>query len=137
MSDGRWETQGAIYTALTGANVADGRIFAPVLEGYNPPNEGDAYVSIEDGDAISDDCIGVTGLNERIELHVWQRASSYKDVREAISWIRDTLHDKSLTITGSTYAHSLVRSDQVMRDPDGLTLHAVVEVIVQHYSSST
>lgn len=132
MSDGRWETQQAVYDALVAAGIAGGRIFAPVKEGYDPPNATDLYVSIEDGDTAPDDYVGMAGLNERLELHLWQRASSFKAIKQEISAIRDVLHDKVLTVAGQDFAYSQLRSDRVERDPDGLTLHAIIEIIIIH-----
>lgn len=135
MSDGRWEVQTAIYAALVAAGVGTSdTIKSPVPEGYAPPNQTDIYFSIEDGDATDDDCEGMTGLDERIVIHAWHRAQSYKTMKQSISLIRDALHNKQLTVTGQVDAYSLVRSDQIMKDPDGLHLHGVIEVIVLHHS---
>lgn len=133
MSDGRWGVQAAIFTVLSDAGIAGGRIFAPVAENYEPPNGGDIYVSIEDGGDVQDDYECMSGLDERVLLHVWHRATSYKTVKETISAIRDELHDVPLTVTGRT-AYSQVRSTRIEKDSDGLHLHGIVEVIVLHHA---
>lgn len=137
MSDGRWEVQQAIYTALTTAvpTIAGGRIFAPAREGYSTF----PYVEIGESDALPADTSGSEattkrGMDEIIRLHVWTRGLSQKEPKQIISQIRDALHDKALSVTGQTRAWSTIRSDDVSRDPDGKTFHGIVEVRILYHT---
>lgn len=135
MTDGRWETQVAVYDALRAADIAGGRIFAPVPPNYRPEDAGaadDVYVGIADGGSVEDDFEGMAGTEDRLILDVWQLAQSLKDVRATISAIRTALHAQTLTVSGETSAWCRVRSDRVDRDPDGLHVHGVVELIIIH-----
>lgn len=136
MSDGRWETQVAVFGALTAATpaIAGGRIFAPAVAGYGTF----PYVEIGESDAVPADTSGSAspvkrGQDETITIHVWDRSTSQKTVKTIISQIRDALHDVALTVTGQARAHSQIRSDRVFRDPDGTTWHGVVECRVLHH----
>ncbi|MGX9392566.1 DUF3168 domain-containing protein [Nitrobacteraceae bacterium UC4446_H13] len=130
MSDGSFELQGAIYSALTALSpaLASGGIHAPA-----PQNATLPYVEIGESDAIDADVQTRKGLEETVTIHVWTSAGSQKDAKQIMSRIRDALHAKNLTVTGRSAALSMVRSTRVFTDDDKQSMHGVITVTVNHF----
>ena len=132
-------TQRALYEALTSASIAGGRI-----HDHAPSDVVFPYVEIGESQAIPDDTSAAggddDGVSETFTLHVWDRPNRTgghrggKQVREILSSIYTVLHGAALTVSGRASALAWVRSDRVMRDPDGITVHGVVDVEIIHRS---
>lgn len=126
--------QQALFTALTDASIADGRIYDNPRKGVSFP-----YVEIGESQGLPDDTSasegGDDGVAETFTLHVWTRDSrGGKAAREIIGDIYSALHGGELTISGRSSALAWVRSDRVMLDPDGVTHHGVVDIEIIHRS---
>lgn len=130
MSDGSFELQGAIYSALNTLSpaLASGGIHAPA-----PQNATLPYVEIGESDAIDVDVQTRKGLEETVTIHVWTAPGSQRDAKQIMSRIRDALHAKTLTVTGRSAALSMVRSTRVFTDDDEQSVHGVITVTVNHF----
>jgi len=114
----------ALRAALAGAPVA-GRIYDRV-----PPAPTHPYVAfgpaqtLEDGD----DCID--GSESFLDLHVWSEEVGFTQAKAIADTIRSTLDRADLTLDGHALVEMQVTQTRYLRDPDGLTSHAVVELRV-------
>jgi hypothetical protein len=85
--------------------------------------------SRDDGDTIARDRVHVFA-----DLHVWKREPSTAGVKTVAGAIRASIKRSRLPLdAGFHCVDAFVASTRVLRDPDGLTSHAVVtvEAIVQ------
>ncbi|RMF11095.1 MAG: DUF3168 domain-containing protein [Alphaproteobacteria bacterium] len=128
MSDGRWQVQQAIYSRLTAAGIAGGRIYDDV-----PENPTFPFVEIGEGDAQPADTDDSEGLDDVHTLHVWSRHGGSKEVREIMGAIHGEMHQSVLAATGRD-ARVIVSDMRDFPDPDGVTLHGVIRLRVIHYS---
>lgn len=131
MSDGSFELQAAIFTALNVADVkalATGGVFAPAPQDTPLP-----YVEIGESNTVSADVQCYSGLEESINIHVWTVPGSLAPAKKIISEIRDVLHAKKLTVSGRSSAFAVVSSSRVFPDADEQSIHGVVTLSVLHY----
>lgn len=125
--------QTALYSALTVANVASGRIYDRPPQSVTFP-----YVEIGESQAIPDDVSTTTaepgddGVAETLDLHVWSREAGQKEAKDIAAAIKFALHGQSLAVDGRASALAWVRSIRMLRDPDGKTTHGVVTVEIVH-----
>ena len=129
MSDKSFEVQQALFSTLTTADVADGRIYDHV-----PQNVQFPYVQVGETDAQPDDLSGTVGISEFVTLHVWSRYRGQKELKQISAAVQDAVHGQDLTMSGRTSALAWVRDVRTMRDPDGLTRHGVIRVEIIHRS---
>lgn len=137
MSAFSFPCQQAIYSAL--ASLAGGRVFD-----QPPADVGFPYIEIGESQSIPDDTSAASGdddgAGETFTLHVWDRPNAVdghrgaKRVRELVAQVNTALHGVSLSVAGRSSALAWIRTVRVMRDPDGVTVHGVVDVEVIHRS---
>lgn len=125
MSDALEGTQQAIYAALITASVAGGRIFDDV-----PENPVFPYVVIGESVADSDDATGTEGTDSTETIYVWSRQRGFKECKQIMSLIHDTLHQKTLTVAGRDTAHLFWNGSLTRRDSDGITRQGIVRIRV-------
>jgi hypothetical protein len=129
MADPALVLQGAILSALKASPaVAAGRVYDRV-----PENPVFPYVTIGDGDSVGDDndCWDATEFTAQV--HVWSRAVGYPEVKGLASDVRSRLTTE-FSVSGFKVTNAQHLITRFMRDPDGLTSHAVVELryLVDH-----
>lgn len=129
MSDPSLEIQRAIVAALKVATaVAGGRIYDRI-----PDNPTFPYVQVGDGETVGDDnpCFDASEVN--VQAHVWSRAVGYPEAKAIAAVVRTRL-TQEFTITGFKVTEAEHVVTRYLRDPDGLTSHAVVEMryLVDH-----
>ena len=131
MSDGSFELQASVFTALNGINppLASGGVHAPAPQDNPLP-----YVEVGESDAVGADVQCRSGLEETITIHVWTAPGSFGPAKQIISKIRDTLHAKNLTVSGRSSAFAVVGSTRTFTDEDGESIHGVVTLTVTHFS---
>ena len=128
MTDHHWNLQQAVYAVLTEAGVADGRVYDDV-----PAKPAFPYVQIGETQPIPDDVSpDDEGFVETITLHVWSRKRGQKEIKQILSAIYDALHQVALTVTGRASALAWVRHMRIIRDPDGITRHGILDVEIIH-----
>lgn len=130
MSDGSFELQAAIFTALSGLSppLASGGVHAPAAQDNPLP-----YVEIGESDTVDADIQARSGLDETVTIHVWTAPGSYAPAKQIISRIRDTLHAKNLTVSGRSSAFAVVGSTRIFDDDDEESIHGVVTLTVSHF----
>lgn len=61
-----------------------------------------------------------------ITLDAWSRAVGFPEVKRIAKVVIAALHDSTLTLANGQLQSLLLQSSRILRDPDGLTSHAVV-----------
>lgn len=127
MTDHSLAVQKAILDALTVAQLAGGRIYDKPPA--NPYGFGTTYISFGPSDQNEDDaeCIDASVVTQ--QLDIWSKyTAGFRDSKTLAGEVRSALHRKALPITGARLVELEVRGIRHLRDPDGLTSHAVIEV---------
>lgn len=122
MSDPTLAIQGAIVAALNVATaVAGGRIYDSA-----PAEPSFPYVTVGEGDTVGDDnsCFDSSEVN--IAVHVWSRAVGFPEAKGIAALVRARCKAE-FTISGFKVVNAEFVTTRYLRDPDGLTSHAVVE----------
>lgn len=123
MSDPSLLLQGAIVAALKASPaVAGGRIYDSV-----PPSPSFPYVTIGLSDTVGDDneCWDASECN--VQVHVWSRAVGMPEAKGIAAMVRDRLTTE-FSLTDFRVVNAQYVTTRYLRDPDGLTTHAVVEL---------
>lgn len=109
----------APLAALIGARIYD---HVPQQPGWTDP-----YVSLGAASEIDDghECIDAVSVMFRID--VWSRAVGYGEALRIADAIKRALHHQDLELPDNALVEIRWRRTDRMRDPDGLTSHAVVE----------
>lgn len=129
----------AIQVALV-ARIAElsaelnGRVYddvPPLDERVTNTGEGFPYVSLGDGQLvpIDEECFDRT--TNFFNVNVWSRAVGFPEAKRIAGAIRDGLHEKDMAIPGHVLDSLRVESINYLRDPDGLTRRARLELTVE------
>jgi len=124
--------QSKIYEILVAADVCDGRVYDATVT--NPAVQF-PYLEIGETQVLSDDVSGRGGNEEFLSLHIWSRHRGKSEVREICDQIRVALHAQVLTVTDMDHVSTFIRDLRSFRDPDGLTEHGVVTVIIHSFET--
>lgn len=116
--------QQAIFTRLNGQVGATVYDEVPSLPS-GMPAANFPYVVIGDDTARAWDTDDKTGADVTVTLHVWSRASGFKEVKTILGAIYDRLNRAQLTITGYNVIDCIWEFSDTMRDPDGQTRHGI------------
>lgn len=126
MADRSVELYSAIYAALDGnapltALIGAGHVHDIVKPGSLPP-----YVVIGDETANDASSIGVDAQEHTVTIHVWSEKPSTLQAKQIAAAVRSALHEQALTLSAGTLVNLRCEFKETMRDPDGLTVHAVL-----------
>jgi len=123
MSDPARLLQIAIYSILTdGSPQAIARVYDAV-----PPSPTFPYVTIGEVQVLGDDTEDCgDGSEVFVRVHAWSRAVGYPEVKDLAALVRLKLKTVPV-IAGFTVSLVQFQQTQFLRDPDGITSHAVVE----------
>lgn len=116
------ELQKAIFAALTGANIAGGRVYDSP-----PPKAVYPYVTIGDEQALDDGNTCEDGWEVFADVHAWSRPvnGSKVEVKALMASIVPLLA-VNLTMPGFRSVAGSMQTTRALRDPDGLTEHGIV-----------
>jgi hypothetical protein len=116
------EVQKSIYSALSGASVASGRIYDEV-----PGEPVFPYVTIGDEQIIDDGNTCQDGWEVYPDVHCWSRSETGSKVEvKTLAAAVVTAVTGIASIAGFSLVSISHETTRVFRDPDGLTEHAVV-----------
>jgi len=120
------DLQVSIYDALTAANLPVVGIYDNVLQVSDPSNNA-LFPFITVGDQSTrewgDDCY--TGHDAEIRIHVWSRAHHTLEVKGILGDVRDVLNRGPLSVQDGSVLTVDHLNTQVLKDPDGVTLHGI------------
>jgi len=133
MADPDLELQGEIVKRLKAdpavTALVAGRIYDSV-----PSTATFPYVSYGPSDLVSDDADCITAYSGFHQLDAWSRGVGYPEVKKIAEAVRVALHDAPIVLPTNALVFIEHRSTRYVRDPDGLTSHAVIqlETVIEH-----
>lgn len=133
MASAELELQGAIVARLnadaTLMALANGVYDIPPGTAFATPKEG--YVTIGEGQTIRDDATCISGEQVFLTMHAWSRKVGYPAVKQMADAVVESLHLAPLVLDTNRLISIMHRQTRFMRDPDGLTSHAVIEFLAR------
>lgn len=127
MNDPSAALQKAIESVLVAdplvASLVAGRVYDRV-----PREAATPYVSFGPSQTLEDDAECIEGFEVIQQLDVWSTEPGYRQAKEVAGVVRKALHYADLALDGFAWVEITVRNIQYLRDPDGLTGHAVIDV---------
>lgn len=140
MSDASLELQGAIVArlkayaplaALIGTRVYDD---VPRAPGTGAVTAAFPFVSYGPDQVIPDgwDCQEASEII--VQIDAWSRAVGLPEVKRIADLVRRALHDEDIALADNALLSLAFDGRRVLRDPDGLTSHAVItfRALVEH-----
>jgi hypothetical protein len=130
MSDLGTELQKAWFTLLTGdagVNTSGSPAIGTRVYDEVPDLATFPYIVIGEDQILGDDtdCEPVSSVISRV--HVWSRAIGFPESKTIAGFIRAAVRGTGLTPSGFTVTLTQFVQAQFLKDPDGLTRHAVLE----------
>ncbi|MFN3746702.1 MAG: DUF3168 domain-containing protein [Hyphomicrobiaceae bacterium] len=121
------QLQAAIFAALTGAGICDGRVYDGV-----PENALFPYVTIGDSQVIDDggsEAVCTGGWEVFEDIHIWSRppARSKRELKAIAAQVIAALSGFA-GVEGYAVVVRHLQTFRAFRDPDGLTEHGVLTV---------
>ncbi|BCJ86453.1 DUF3168 domain-containing protein [Effusibacillus dendaii] len=117
--------QTAIYSRLKSSSTLTSK--APIFDAV-PENQPFPYVTLGD-ETASDWMLPAlqTGQEVVTDVHIWSRYPGYKETKDLMSLVIQTLTEPPLTLDGGFHiSYARVDFQETFRDPDGITRHGVV-----------
>lgn len=125
MADPLFELQRALYALLTSdaavTALVGGRVFDRV-----PKDAAQPYISFGPVTADDDGADCIDGLSVAVQIDVWSQAVGYGEAKEIAGAVRKAIGAADLALDTNALADITHRSTRILRDPDGLTSHAVL-----------
>jgi hypothetical protein len=119
------ELQVAIVSRLKATHAVTALIGDRVFD--NVPDQANfPYVTVGEGDETSDDVDCVEGFEISLDIDVWSRDVGYPEAKNISDAVRRALKSPALTIPTNALVYFQHRQTRFLRDPDGLTSHAVM-----------
>lgn len=131
LSDPSLDLQGAIVKALkadTGVKaIVSDRVFDQVARKPDgSPNVPFPYIALGDGQMLPELAECTDAATNYVTLHLWSREVGFPEVKQLGASVIAALHDSTLTLASGTLQSLMLDSSHYLRDPDGLTSHAVL-----------
>lgn len=127
MADPDLELQGEILKRLKAdagvAALVNGRIYDTV-----PTNATFPYVSYGPSDLVTDDAECIVAFEGFHQIDAYSRQPGYPEVKKIADAVRVALHDAPLKLPTNALVFIEHRSTRYVRDPDGLTSHAIIQL---------
>lgn len=125
------DLQTAVYQALVAdadlASLVQGRIYDGV-----PPDARFPYLSFGPEDSSRDDFEGIEAKRYALQVDVWSRDQGrLRPCKKICDAVDAALHNADLDLTGNAAVLVQIDGMRVFRDPDGVTSHGVVTVIIE------
>lgn len=123
----------AVYTRLAGFTALTSQLGSVGVQSQvpQPDDAGNAsafpYVTFSFPDLSPWDTDDIDGIDATLRVHVWSRSQSDLTWKRIVDSVYDCLHKYQIPIAAANTVDCLFTSSTVMDDPDGITLHGVVE----------
>jgi hypothetical protein len=119
------ELQGAIVARLKAwaglSATINGRVYDAV-----PGNAAFPYITVGEGDETSDDADCIDGFEISLDIDVWSRETGYVQAKRISDEVRKAIKSADLALPTNALVDFRHRQTRFLRDPDGLTSHAVM-----------
>ena len=84
------------------------------------------YINLSGFQLVQDDADCIDGAEVFFDVHVWSRTVARTESADIAGAVREVLHNATLLLTDAELTELEHRDTRYMRDPDGVTNHAVV-----------
>lgn len=125
MSSPSLALQAAIVLLLKNSNGVLTLVSSRVYDSV-PANPTFPYIALGDGQELGDDSECADGSEVFFQIHAWSRAPGFPESKSIASAIRTAMKTQ-ITLTGYSVIVTQYQQTQFLKDPDGLTRHAMVE----------
>ena len=126
MTDWFFLLQQALYARLQADPGLKALLGDPVRAyDYVPPDPVFPYLTLGEMEARDHGAKGYPASTQLVTLHVWSRQRGSREVKQALSALRECLHDASFSISGLGLARCQEEFAATLTDPDGLTEHGI------------
>lgn len=131
LTDPRFDLQKAIVPFLQGyaplsALIGD-RVFDRVPRGKDGQITASfPFVNIGDYQLLPEIAECTDAAETILTLHCWSREVGFPEVMRIAAAVTERLHDGAVPLENGTLQSLLLDSSRILRDPDGLTSHAVL-----------
>lgn len=131
LTDPRFALQIAVVKSLKDsaavATIVSDRVYDRVPRGKNGAITADyPFVGLGDTQMQPELAECTDAADTSFTLHCWSQKVGFPEVLQLSAAVIAALHDASLPLVDGTLQSLLLESSQVLRDPDGLTSHAVL-----------
>ena len=134
MSDPGLAIQAAIITTLK-ATAGESSLVSTRVYDYPPASQPGAvatfpYITIGEAQSITERADCLDGTEHFVDLHAWSRGPGFVEVKRVAGAMRAALHEAEIEVAGYRLIDLAVQDVRYLRDPDGLTAHAVMQLRV-------
>ncbi|MBS7698771.1 MULTISPECIES: DUF3168 domain-containing protein [unclassified Chelatococcus] len=84
------------------------------------------YINLSGFQLVQHDADCIDGAEVFFDVHVWSRTVARTESADIAGAVREVLHNATLLLTDAELTELEHRDTRYMRDPDGVTNHAVV-----------
>jgi hypothetical protein len=131
LTDPSLDLQGAVVKALKAdagvkAIVGAGVFDTVARKPDGSPNVAFPYIALGDMQMLPELAECTNAATNFVTLHLWSRAVGFPEVKQLGAAVIKALHDTTLTLASGSLQSLLLNSSRYLRDPDGLTSHAVL-----------
>lgn len=118
----------ALQAALNGRLRAEVASLASRVFDAPPQTVAFPWLSLGETQVIDDGAACIEAWELYVTLHVWSRADGQREARRIAGEVADALRDwtPDLAAQGLRCVELQHRETRVLRDPDGVTTHAVI-----------
>lgn len=122
------ELQGAIVAQLK-ADATLTALVAGRIYDQPPTPVTFPYVEIGEAQVIRTDATCISAGEVYLTMHAWSQAVGYPEVKRIADAVVEALHHAPLNLATNRLISISHRQNRVFRDSDGLSSHAVIELI--------
>lgn len=123
--DASYEVQRAIFELLTNAPdvvaLVDRRVYDRVDANVTFP-----YISFGPEQEIPEDIDCIDASEIFLQIDIWSTDPGYREAKRIAGAVEKALHDSDLQLQDNAMVYIACNGRRMMRDPDGLTSHAVL-----------
>lgn len=122
------ELQGAINTRLRNDAPLTALINSRVYD-QAPNPVAYPYVTIGESQSLQDDAECITGEKIYLTLHAWSDEVGFPEVKRIAAAVKECLHLAPIELPTYRLVFIMHRQTRTFRDKDGITSHAVIELL--------
>jgi hypothetical protein len=119
------ELQGAIVARLKASADLAALIGMRIYDDV-PKEKIFPYATVGEGDETSDDVDCIDGFEISLDIDIWSRDVGFPEAKRISDEIRKALKSPDLSLQINALVYFRHRQTRFLRDPDGLTSHAVM-----------
>lgn len=128
MASADLELQGAIVSCLRSYTALTALVGDKVYD-LAPPEATEPYVVLGYFDVHRDDVACKRSYRIYATLHAWSSYAGFSEVKQIADATVRALHDQSLSLATNRLISLEHLQTRTLRDPDGITSHAVIEFV--------